>query len=88
MVRKVTLPISLASILAGLICSSILVAQNRPIKYPLITRQVDDQNLVVLAGNMRPEVSAKNDRGPVADDLLLDHMYLQLREDARAGPRG
>ena len=45
----------------------------------LLTQQIDENNLVTLAGNTRPEANAANDRGPVADSLALEHMLLQLR---------
>ena len=45
----------------------------------LINGNIDESNLVVLAGNTRPEANAKNDRGRVADDFRLGHMTLQLR---------
>lgn len=48
-------------------------------KQPLITQPIDEQILVALRGNTRPEVTAANDRGRVADDLQLQHMYLQLK---------
>jgi len=41
--------------------------------------KVDENKLVTLAGNTRPEASAENDLGPVADSLSLDHMMLQLK---------
>jgi subtilase family serine protease len=47
--------------------------------YPLITGPVDDAQRVVLAGNVRSEANAANDRGPVADDFSLAHMQLQLK---------
>jgi subtilase family serine protease len=50
-----------------------------PPKRLLITGPVDESNLVTLEGNTRPEANANNDRGPVADDLPLEHMMLQLR---------
>jgi subtilase family serine protease len=46
---------------------------------PLITGNISDSHLVTLAGNTRPEATAKNDRGRVADSFRLDHMILQLR---------
>jgi len=46
---------------------------------PLITGNISDSHLVTLAGNTRPEATAKNDRGRVADSFGLDHMILQLR---------
>src|SRR5277367_6369182 len=45
----------------------------------LITAPVDDSQLVTLAGNTRAEAIAANDRGPVDDSYLVDHMFLQLR---------
>ena len=49
---------------------------------PLITQAVDERNLVTLPGNTRPEAKAANDRGPVADDLPLAHMYLLLKRSS------
>ena len=44
----------------------------------LLNRPVS-AGLVTLRGNTRPEANAKNDRGRVSDDLVLNHMMLQLR---------
>jgi subtilase family serine protease len=45
----------------------------------LITDKIDEAQLVTLAGNTRPAArNPLNDRGPVDDDLPLDHMLLQL----------
>jgi subtilase family serine protease len=44
-----------------------------------ITVPVDDNDLAVVAGNVRPEATAANDRGPVADSFPLDHLLLLLR---------
>ena len=49
----------------------------------LITQPIDNSNLVTLAGNTRPEAIAANDRGPVADNMLIDHMLLQLQRAAQ-----
>jgi regulation of enolase protein 1 (concanavalin A-like superfamily)/uncharacterized membrane protein len=49
---------------------------------PLVTQNIDEGKLVELHGNTRPEVKADNDRGAVGDDLLLEHMLLQLRRPA------
>ena len=47
---------------------------------PLITQSINEGNLVVLAGNTRPEAkNPANDRGVVPDGLPLEHMILQLR---------
>lgn len=39
----------------------------------------NEGGLVTLSGNTRPEVTAINDRGPVADDFRLNHMMLLSR---------
>jgi subtilase family serine protease len=44
----------------------------------LITQPIDSSVRVTLAGNIRPEVTAQNDRGAVAPGLVLDHMQLVL----------
>ena len=50
----------------------------------LITTSVNDNALVTLGGNTRPEAAAQNDRGPVADSMVLEHMQLVLqRSDAQ-----
>lgn len=45
----------------------------------LINRAVDEGQLVRLWGNTRPEANPRNDRGAVADDFALNHMFLQLK---------
>jgi subtilase family serine protease len=45
----------------------------------LIHEQVDQDKLVTLPGNTRPEANAENDLGAVSDALSLDHMMLQLK---------
>jgi subtilase family serine protease len=49
---------------------------------PLITTPIVESNLVTLAGNVRPEANAANDRGPVPDGFAMDHMFLQLQRPA------
>lgn len=44
-----------------------------------ITQNIDESRLTRLAGNTRPEAVPSNDRGIVADDLVLEHMLLLLR---------
>ncbi len=46
---------------------------------PVITRAIDESDLVVLANDTRPEATAANDRGRVADDFAMDHLLLQLK---------
>ncbi|MGO9271557.1 MAG: choice-of-anchor D domain-containing protein [Terriglobia bacterium] len=40
---------------------------------------IDENELVTLAGNTRPEATEANDRGPVSDSFPLLHRLLQLR---------
>ncbi len=54
-------------------------AQTRSGPSVLITQPVEDVNRVTLAGNVRPEATAANDRGRVEDDFAMDHMLLQLQ---------
>ena len=75
----------LARCLAALIslllfAAPMLRAENvRPL---LITEAIDESKLVTLGGNTRPEANAKYDRGPVADNLLLEHLQLLLNRSA------
>ena len=46
---------------------------------PLITQNINDEQLTTLHGNTRSEANAANDRGRVEDDFAMDHMLLQLR---------
>jgi subtilase family serine protease len=48
----------------------------------VITGAIDESRRQVLSGNTRPEATAENDQGAVADDLALDHMILQLSRPA------
>ena len=61
-----------------LICNVPVSAQTAGLQRRLITQNIDERSLVRLAGNTRPEATAANDRGPVSDDLQLQHMYLLL----------
>ena len=40
---------------------------------------MDENKLVTLAGNTRPEATPENDAGAVPDDFSVDHMMLQLK---------
>jgi subtilase family serine protease len=71
-------PISVATValaLAVVFPMSLAAQGNRG---PRITARIDETALRTLRGNTRPEVNAQNDRGAVADDLVMDHMLLQL----------
>jgi subtilase family serine protease len=54
-------------------------AQTSRSSLPMIIQPVVEANLVRLFGSTRPEANAVNDRGRVADDVTLEHMFLQLR---------
>jgi subtilase family serine protease len=49
---------------------------------PLIVQQVDESARETLERNTRPEATAHNDRGAVADDFPMEHMLLQLKRSA------
>ncbi|MFI5109096.1 MAG: discoidin domain-containing protein, partial [Terriglobales bacterium] len=71
------------SVAVAILFASALVAPahaqaGRPARR-LITEQVDESQLITLAGNWRPEASAENDLGPAADSMPMEHMLLQLR---------
>jgi subtilase family serine protease len=59
-----------------------LMAQNARAPRALITTRVDETKLQRLAGNTRPEATAENDAGAVADGFAMDHMLLQLKRPA------
>jgi subtilase family serine protease len=46
---------------------------------PLVTQSIDDRQTIELPGNMRPEANAMNDRGPVAETVVLEHMQILLQ---------
>jgi phage terminase large subunit-like protein len=70
------LPFALAGFLLLLVVPS-ATAQDFPA--PLITENVDENRLITLGGNTRPEATAKYDRGPVDDSLLMEHLLLLLK---------
>jgi pseudomonalisin len=46
---------------------------------PRIVEAIDETQLVQLAGHTHPLASAQYDKGPVADSLPMEHMFLQLK---------
>ena len=79
MTRKF-LALAAAAVLVGLLASlgsSVLAANSGP--RALITQPINNAQTVTLYGNTRPEATAKNDRGRVADEFALHHMLLQLK---------
>ena len=49
------------------------------VKPKLITEPINNNQLITLTGNTRPELSALNDRGAVSADLQMDHNLLLLK---------
>ena len=81
MVRNFRFALALVAGLAFLFLADLGKPQNeagRPARR-LITQAVDRSRMVVLPGNTRSEATATNDRGPVANNLPMEHMQLQLR---------
>ena len=54
-------------------------AQTKPL---LVTQKIDNNVLVTLAGNTRPEANAQNDQGPLTSNLQFDHMLMVLKRPA------
>lgn len=50
----------------------------------LITGKIDETRLVALAGNVRNEANARDDRGAVGDSVALDHVQLVLERPSAA----
>src|SRR5215469_4283175 len=46
---------------------------------PRVIQPIDERNRIALNGSVRPEARLENDRGPVTDSLLIEHMLLQLK---------
>jgi subtilase family serine protease len=57
-------------------------AGDSDIPAPLVTQQVDMQDLVTLGGNTRSEANPSNDRGAVAAAMPLEHLELQLQRSS------
>jgi hypothetical protein len=45
----------------------------------VIAERIDESRLVALRGTTGQEASAANDRGPISNDFLIEHLLLQLR---------
>jgi len=77
--RHVWFACYLLAAFASLCLLAISSAQAESVQPLLITQSIDESKLVTLGGNTRPEAKAKYDRGPVADNLLMEHMLLLLK---------
>jgi subtilase family serine protease len=73
-------------ILLALPALAVALAATAPLRAqtprPQVTESIDETKLVSLPGNTTPAAALKqNDRGPVADDLRLDHILILLKRD-------
>jgi subtilase family serine protease len=57
--------------------SATALAQSSP-KVTVIRAQIDEKKTFAFHGNIRPEVTAENDRGPVSESMELKGMHLLL----------
>ncbi len=73
--RTARLALGVATFLPPLFLS----AQSPSRPRSLVTTPIDTERLVALPGNVRSAANVASDRGPVADNLPLDHMLLQLQ---------
>lgn len=78
MLRRVGVILAVCGALFLLAWSAPVNAQSAR-SHALIVQRIDENALVTLPGNTRPEVYNARDLGAVPDDLQLSHMYLQMR---------
>jgi uncharacterized membrane protein len=77
--REMFFACSLLAALASLFRFAVPSARAQDVRPVLIAQTVDENKLVTLGGNTRPEATAKYDRGPVADSLVMEHLFLLLK---------
>ena len=70
--------VSLSSIVL-LLTGGLVALRSQTSSRERIREAIDENRLVTLAGNTRPEATPANDLGAVPDDLAVDHMLLQLK---------
>jgi subtilase family serine protease len=76
-IRRLSIVVTTTALVAlGLLLYGPLSGQDARI---LITKEIDESQLVRLRGNTRMEANAKNDRGRVDDSFPMPHMMLQLK---------
>lgn len=76
-----TVPLSTAVLLFSALALFCQAAAAAP---ALIHEAIDENKLVTLTGNVRPEANGANDLGAVSDDLSLNHMMLQLQRSPQS----
>ncbi len=77
---------AIVSFASALLIGGALIVRSQTAGSPsraLIHEKIDENKLVTLAGNTRPEANADNDAGEVSDSLAMDHMMLQLKRSPR-----
>ena len=81
MFRKLGFASLTLAVLAFLLAAAPACAQFEPDLQPRMTfiKEGQEGQQVTLSGNVRPEATSKNDRGPVSETLPMEHMLLQLR---------
>jgi hypothetical protein len=71
--------------MAGLIALTCLASLNILAESSVpsrVTQRIDESKSVTLAGHTLPFFNAKTDRGPVSDNLDLDHIHMVLKRSA------
>ncbi len=74
--------VSVLCLTAAFMCGALSYAQagrNAPV---LVSRGVDENQLITRPGNIHPAVASATDLGKMADDRLLEHLRLQLKRPA------
>ncbi len=79
MKRQLPLAPLILMLLAAEPANPMRIRPQRPI---LISGPINENQLVVLRGNVRPEATRINDRGPVPDEVRLNQLFLLLRRPA------
>src|ERR1039457_6605131 len=67
------------SLIILLLVGGFAALMSQTTRQTLIHEKVDENKLVTLAGNTRPEANAEYDLGAVSGDLGIDHILLQLK---------
>ncbi len=74
--------IAKTAVIAGVVLGlsmAVGFAQDTAQPAAVITQAIDETNLVTLGGNTRPEANARNDRGALAANFPLEHIWLLLK---------
>src|SRR5271163_4959794 len=80
--RSASVSLMAAALLLGVAVSVQAQGQTRSHAHPLITKDVDESQMLRLEGNTRSEANAENDRGVVSDAFPVEHVLLQLQRSS------